>query len=1157
MITIDISVINILWRKKMRNYNFHDLLEPFEFQDLICDIVQIRDNIFIETYKEGRDLGVDGLYTDSNKKIIVQAKRYKQDFKKLYHDLRYIELPKVRKLNPTRYIIGTSIDFRPEEKEKVVNLFEGYIINTSDIISRKDINRLLESPMYKRIELSYPKLWLSSLTVFEKTLKESVNRAEYKESEEELKEAVKASKVFVPTRIYRRALQEWSQNHVIVISGEPGVGKTTMAYLLALAYLQPDNLDGFIWANSIHDVYAMMDDEQKQVIILDDFWGSIFHDGHTRRNDENRLDKLIRRIIEYNGKKRLILTTREYILQQGFQKHPALKETLSQYALICTMEEYGEDEKANILFRHLYASNLDYEYVSYLFYKYDWIVKHRNYNPRVLAIFLRRKPDRDCSPQDYYDELCDYFDNPSSFWETIFVDLSQEAQIVAMLLLISSTPMLLSDMSLCYQKYIHNCTNQTVFKNLGETIAELETTMIRSFYGEEEEAIMLRFSMPAVQDFLYQYIEENSEQYIPLLLQCCMFYNQLQFLIEHLSMNCSKRVSDLIVEQCILHYQDYGDSYMEYDGSWNWDMDIFLDGREYLDRYFHLLRCCNPERHAALWCFLEKQIKDYCLTMGSGNPEYQYTDLHNLPDIIVRCIKKGMIFNGKTIIDKYYEEAFSVHHYSSMKQFRDVFPDEYDIFYKINFLHIKENIKDTILSELEFLDELGMEVQWDMLIDDIPKILKEFGLRYTKKFGRQVLELCGREPVSLNREKDEYNKPSYADIDNEERELRAVKQDAENWILGPNEIYFNEEQIEEIIDGSSLNAELKEELKKTSNNEAPYYLYSFLKTKESCELLIDTLEKFGGYLPECETSLYMMMMSYIGKDNPELIKKLIGFSAESFILFSHQEEPVLRLSHFLSENVYTYYLKNDIEFYDVILKNLLIKDEQWVRFLHIPLFIFCNTFIMINGCNDTELEEYYQDLWETNFRKIKHIISHNRMNQTNILYADFGTYHFKRYDWEGCTYRMHEELNPFHFNQAHVEHALKYYLDNVGDGDNDSKVKKHISLCRIQVEYNENGVLHSMSWEISDELSVIDHLSIAKDCGECSNRIRDIRLKELKKDETICKKDDGICRILLYKIEDVELLKELGIYDEALKFINKVENIYLKFLGGDYSQINI
>lgn len=135
-------------------------------------------------------LGIDGLYTDGTKKNIVQAKRYQQNFNRLYYDLQHIELSKVRKLNPDRYILGISMDFSPAEKNKIKDLFEGYIIDTSDIVSRKDINNLLKGPAYKQIELAYPKLWLPSVNVFEKTLKESVQRAAYKESAEELKEVI-------------------------------------------------------------------------------------------------------------------------------------------------------------------------------------------------------------------------------------------------------------------------------------------------------------------------------------------------------------------------------------------------------------------------------------------------------------------------------------------------------------------------------------------------------------------------------------------------------------------------------------------------------------------------------------------------------------------------------------------------------------------------------------------------------------------------------------------------------------------------------------------------------------------------------------------------------------------------------------------------------
>ncbi len=52
----------------MSSYDFHKLLEPLEFEGLVCDVVQQREEFFLETYKEGRDSGVDGAYTDKNSK---------------------------------------------------------------------------------------------------------------------------------------------------------------------------------------------------------------------------------------------------------------------------------------------------------------------------------------------------------------------------------------------------------------------------------------------------------------------------------------------------------------------------------------------------------------------------------------------------------------------------------------------------------------------------------------------------------------------------------------------------------------------------------------------------------------------------------------------------------------------------------------------------------------------------------------------------------------------------------------------------------------------------------------------------------------------------------------------------------------------------------
>jgi hypothetical protein len=132
---------------------------------------------------------------------------------------------------------------------------------------------------------------------------------------------------------------------------------------------------------------------------------------------------------------------------------------------------------------------------------------------------------------------------------------------------------------------------------------------------------------------------------------------------------------------------------------------------------------------------------------------------------------------------------------------------------------------------------------------------------------------------------------------------------------------------------------------------------------------------------------------------------------------------------------------------------------------------------------------------------------------------------------------------------------IKSYLDQLGNGDYDSKVLNYISICRAQAEYDEMGVARSLRYENNDELCMIDHLSIAEIWYELPRRITKSKLIELQKDETICEKDDDIWRILLYKIEDIELLKELGTYDDVLRFVKEIENTYSRFLNCDYSRI--
>ncbi|GGG20767.1 hypothetical protein GCM10010913_48750 [Paenibacillus aceti] len=572
-----------------------------------------------------------------------------------------------------------------------------------------------------------------------------------------------------------------------------------------------------------------------------------------------------------------------------------------------------------------------------------------------------------------------------------------------------------------------------------------------------------------------------------------------------------------------------------------------------------MLRCCDPHLHPKIFNFLENEIKTYCLTMGHGNLEAQYIDLHNLPSFIVLCIEKGMVFDGKDILYKFYNESFSVYHYITMEKFQEVFPEEYSIYHKTYSEKLKKEIKNILLAEIEILDGLCMEYELDMLVDNIPKILHHFGLRYTYQFGEKVASLCGRKPFLI--EKKSMAKQDNSIYKNEkEQSLGIVKEDAENWLFGPNELELDDEQILKFITRSNLPTHLKKELKETLTNNHSHYVHDYLQTQESITLLLTALQDLE-QLPKQESSLCMILIQHIFQQNRNLKHtSLVGFCAETYQLFMYREEPVIRASELLSSDIYNHYLKNDPALCEVVFDNLILQDTQWVRFLHIPIYTFCYAFVTsIEFRNDEGSEESlrqsWNEVWGNNFDKLKRFINSDKGSESSIYYTDYGTYYFKNYDWEGRLYRMYEELDPFQFNRFYVGPKIEDYLDRLGYENEENKVINYLSLCKYQFFYGNSGAPDSSIASISDELSMFEHLDITKDWAPYPKRISKKRLKELKENKDICTEYNENCSVQVYKIKDINLLKELGAYEESLKVIQELEKVHARFSTGDYSSI--
>lgn len=118
----------------MLNYDFSTLNDK-EFESFGIQIVSIKTGVFIERFKAGKDKGVDGrFFKFKNEEVIVQCKHWvKSSFEDLFKYLKNTELEKVKKLNPTAYILVVSHELSRENKKKIFKLFDPYIKSESDI----------------------------------------------------------------------------------------------------------------------------------------------------------------------------------------------------------------------------------------------------------------------------------------------------------------------------------------------------------------------------------------------------------------------------------------------------------------------------------------------------------------------------------------------------------------------------------------------------------------------------------------------------------------------------------------------------------------------------------------------------------------------------------------------------------------------------------------------------------------------------------------------------------------------------------------------------------------------------------------------------------------------------------------------------------------
>ncbi|MDN3494267.1 nSTAND3 domain-containing NTPase [Winogradskyella bathintestinalis] len=400
-------------------YDFSKLNDR-EFEALGASVIGKILSKRIETFKAGKDGGVDGRFWIGKKREgIIQCKHYVETpYNSLISKLKSEEAAKVKKLNPEKYIFITSQKLSRHNKQEIQKIFHPYIKREDDIFGKEDLSDFLTKKENQDIVEQNLKLWITSASVLDLIH----NNAIKGRSESTIREIEENAHKYAITENHIKGLKLLKEKNVVIMTGEPGIGKTTLADNLALFYIAK----GYEFCDieeSISEAESIFREKEKKKILFycDDFLGSNLYDAISNKKDSH-IVKFINRVCRDNSKK-IILTSRTNILNKAYSiSHKFQNGKIRDNEFLLKVENLSKIDKAQILYNHIYHSNLNKEYIDviYQYKNYNKIITHRNFNPRIIEFVTDNIRIGSVLPVNYWEYVKNSLDNPQDIWADYF-----------------------------------------------------------------------------------------------------------------------------------------------------------------------------------------------------------------------------------------------------------------------------------------------------------------------------------------------------------------------------------------------------------------------------------------------------------------------------------------------------------------------------------------------------------------------------------------------------------------------------------------------------------------------------------------------------------------------------------------------------------------
>jgi hypothetical protein len=498
------------------------ILNDKEFEILCKDLLECELKISFQNFRSGKDQGIDLRVSRSQEnEIIVQAKHYpKSSFshlKKAMYDSDSCELRKMQRLSPQpkRYILFTTFDLSSKNVDQIFSGMSPFIKSTDDIYGASRVVELLGK--HKEVEKKHFKLWLTSTNVLENILNNgALGKAEFQKWN-----ILRNISKYVSTNNLSSAEKKLKRNKFIIITGLPGIGKTTISNILIYGYLakgfQLISIDDKI--SEVENLFNQ-DPKVKQVFYFDDFLGANVTELSHPRNSENALINFISRI-QHTKNKYLVLTSRTTILKKAEDRFEKLERgkfsQLSKYEV--ELSQYSLLNRAQILYNHVFHSELGHYYIE-VFYKekfYFRIIKHKNYSQRLIDFITDTKNLKSTSAKSYSDFILQSLDYPGEVWRKAYENnLNPEDRYLVMTLFsFGGYSINITHLEIAFDARVSYEVKHNGIKRYPNMFRDSVRQLLDGFFSsviDENGKHTISFINPSLVDFLLNYVTENKNE---------------------------------------------------------------------------------------------------------------------------------------------------------------------------------------------------------------------------------------------------------------------------------------------------------------------------------------------------------------------------------------------------------------------------------------------------------------------------------------------------------------------------------------------------------------------------------------------------------------------------------------------------------------------